>query len=99
MKTTAKQNIAKLPEECFAILLTNKNLIRIKAGESGFFKCDQRLPLRECERLGITMDQLADSWNTDLDVTKGQREAMEIGSMHGWEVPGANPDVYTPEGL
>ena len=95
---TAKENIGKLPEMCWAVLLTNNMLIRIKAGEKGYFRCDQRFPLRECEQLGITMDELADLWNRDRGVNKGQREAMETGSMWGWGVPGANPDIYDENG-
>lgn len=99
MKANAKDNIAKLPYECFATLLSNNNLILLKAGEKGYFRLQQAYPKREAERDGITMDELADRWNAERGVTKGQREAMEIGSMHGWGVPGADPDLYTPEGV
>lgn len=36
----------------------------------------------------------ADAWNERHGVSHAQREAMLVGSMFGWEVPGANPDHY-----
>lgn len=38
--------------------------------------------------------ELADELNEDLGVTPIQRQAMEIGSMAGWDVPGADPKHY-----
>ena len=35
--------------------------------------------------------ELADELNDNLGVTPAQRQAMEIGSMVGWDVPGADP--------
>lgn len=35
-----------------------------------------------------------DLFNRDLGVTNAQRMAMEIGSIFGWDVPGANPDMH-----
>lgn len=32
--------------------------------------------------------------NTRAGVTPAQAEAMQIGSMFGWEVPGADPDNH-----
>ena len=31
--------------------------------------------------------------------TVAQIEAMIVGSMFGWEVPGANPDMYGEDGV
>ena len=33
-------------------------------------------------------------WLYRLGVTQAQRLAMECGSIHGWNVPGANPASY-----
>ena len=41
---------------------------------------------RPCTRL------IADEQNRKLGVTPAQEEAMKIGSMCGWDVPGADPD-------
>jgi len=42
---------------------------------------------------------VAEDLNKDLGVTPAQQQAMETGSMFGWEVPGADPDNYNEEGL
>lgn len=39
-------------------------------------------------------DATANRLNTRLGVTPAQIEAMQAGSMFGWEVPGADPDKY-----
>jgi hypothetical protein len=94
VKSAAQANLEKLPAACYATLLTNGELIQIRAGEKGYYKLAQGLPQRICAKDNITMDQLADMWNKENGVTTEDREAMEIGSMWGWEVPGANVDIY-----
>ncbi len=34
----------------------------------------------------------------DDGITPAQQEAMLVGSMFGWDVPGADPDHYDKEG-
>jgi len=94
-----QQNLAKLPASCFAVLLTTGELIQIRAGEKGYYRLGQRWPEREASNKGITLDAFADFLNEEDGVTKAQREAMECGSMWGWEVPGANPDLYDKDGI
>lgn len=77
-----------LPELCFSTLRTTGQLICIKRGETGYYP-----------PTGIPADkegnvELADELNEDLGVTPIQRQAMEIGSMAGWDVPGADPKHY-----
>ena len=56
-------------------------VIAIKRGEMGFYPIFTHLT--------------ADELNAAIDVDKAQAQAMHVGSMFGWDVPGANPDNYT----
>lgn len=77
-----------LPELCFSTLRTTGDLICIKRGEAGYYpsKWDTGDKERNVE--------LADELNENLGVTPIQRQAMEVGSMAGWDVPGADPKCY-----
>jgi len=81
-----------LPELCFSTLPDTGALICIKRGERGYYKSDWSTDSREKNQ------ELADYNNERLGVTAAQRQAMECGSMHGWNVPGADPKAYEPEG-
>ena len=77
-----------LPEMCFSTLMTTGQLICIRRGESGYYPSewetgDKERNVEEADRL-----------NEKLGVTPAQRMAMEIGSMAGWDVPGADPKNY-----
>lgn len=43
--------------------------------------------------------ELADEMNENLGVSPVQRQAMEIGSLAGWDVPGADPKAYEQDAL
>ena len=43
--------------------------------------------------------KLADELNENLGVSPVQRQAMEIGSLAGWDVPGADPKAYEQDAL
>lgn len=77
-----------LPELCFSTLLTTGNLICIKRGETGYYPSDWDTGDKEQNV------ELADQLNEQLGVTMWQRKAMEVGSMCGWDVPGADPAKY-----
>jgi hypothetical protein len=70
----------KLPVVCMSKLWTDGSPIIIKRGESGYYPAQP--------------DSNPDDFNKFYGVTPAQVAAMEIGSMCGWEVPGANPDNW-----
>lgn len=80
-----------LPISCYSILPDTKELIIINRGESGYYRCDFSEP-------GDNR-ALADELNARGGVSKAQEEAMRIGSMFGWEVPGADPKNYDENGV
>jgi len=77
-----------LPELCFSTLLTSGDLICIKRGETSYYPSEWDTGDKERNV------ELADELNEQLGVTMWQRKAMEVGSMCGWDVPGADPAKY-----
>lgn len=58
--------------------------ILIKRGENGYYQTADQRP--------------ADDLNAKIGVTKNEAEAMFVGSMFGWNVPGARPEIYDENG-
>ena len=77
-----------LPERCFSTLPSTGQLICIQRGKSGYYPSNQDTGDKERNV------ELVDELNESLGVTPAQRQAMEIGSMAGWDVPGADPRNY-----
>ena len=75
----------KLPQLCFTLLPGTGQLICVKRGESGYYPSGWSTPDAQENR------RIADEQNRKLGVTPAE-EAMKIGSMCGWDVPGADPD-------
>ena len=69
----------RLPELCFSTL---------KRGESGYYPSDWNTDDPAQNR------ELADYNNERLGVTPAQENAMKVGSMFDWSVPGADPSYY-----
>lgn len=82
-----------LPEQCFSTLATTGQLICIKRGETGYYLSDWDTGDKERNV------ELVDELNEKLGVTPGQRHAMEIGSLAGWDAPGADPKAYEQDAL
>lgn len=82
--------LQNLPEKCYGVLASTNELIVIKRGQSGYY------PQRpENAPWGV---ENVDILNERMGVTKGQRVAMEMGSMFGWDIPASNPDNYDESG-
>lgn len=84
----------KLPEHCYGVNLSARTLIIIKKNESGYYRTNSA-PCNTIEEA----QSIADEYNDRLGVTKAQASAMSVGSMFGWDVPGANPDNYDADGI
>lgn len=81
-----------LPECCYGVINTTGELIIIKNGESGYYRTDYSTDNKK-ENI-----ELKNFYNDRLGVTKLEEECMLIGSMFGWDVPGANPNNYDKDG-
>lgn len=81
-----------LPEQCYSILPSSNDVIIIKRNEKSYYKTDIPVASKEDARA------LVDEYNGKLGVTKAQEEAMKVGSMFGWHVPGADPKNYDKDG-
>ena len=77
-----------LPDMCWSVLPGEGKLICIKRGESGYYLSDWGTSDPERNR------RIADHNNQEHGVTWAQEQAMLIGSMAGWNSPGADPKTY-----
>ena len=81
-----------LPEVCYSILPSTGDVIIIKHGESGYYRCEYSTEDKAFNR------EFANDQNANLGVSKAQVEAMLAGSMYGWDVPAADPKSYDVNG-
>lgn len=77
-----------LPELCYSVHEGTGELIVIQRGEVGYYRTDYSTEEKEQNV------ELADRLNEKLGVDMWQRQAMEVGSICGWDVPGADPAKY-----
>ena len=76
-----------LPRYCYGFIPTSKEEIRIDIAESGY------TPVGRDGKMKHVLEM-----NRELGVTRQQMEAMKVGSMFGWNVPGADPKSYDEYG-
>ena len=77
-----------LPETCLSTMPGTGELIVLKRGETGYYHSEWNTNDAERNR------QIADDHNRARWLTPAQVEAMRVGSMFGFAVPGANPQRY-----
>lgn len=82
----------ELPEMCYSTLPSNGELIVIHRGEKGYSPCDSSKTDPEANRL------FADTSNKIFGITRAQEEAMQAGSLFGYNVPAAKPWNYDQNG-
>jgi len=79
--------VLSLPEMCYSIVPTTGELIIIKNGEKGYYPCTLSTDDREKNRNTANLE------NMKRGIRECEEEAMLAGSMFGWDVPAANPQV------
>lgn len=84
----------KLPLKSYTYIPTQHTIGRIDRFESGYHETFGDYAGVDAD----TMQQMVDQLNKRDNVTPAQANAMEIGSMFGWNCPGADPDQYNEDG-
>ena len=88
---TELTNLAKLPARVYTTLLSNpREVIMIKRSEKGYYSVETCKTAEEAEVLAERLNALLVP-----APTKAVIMAMQVGSMFGWEVPGADPATYS----
>ncbi|HMJ44225.1 MAG TPA: hypothetical protein VK522_18310 [Pseudolabrys sp.] len=81
----------KLPETCYVFIAgatPGERVGLIKRGETGYYKTDFDSKTASAE----IVHQAIGEMNDRLGVDKAEAIAMEIGSMFGWNAPGADAE-------
>ena len=81
--TDVLETLKKLPVECASRLPADKSPILIRRGVAGYWPMHPGFD--------------PDAFNARNEITPAQVQAMEIGSMFGWDCPGADPDYKFKE--
>jgi len=76
-KRSEREILADLPEMAMLTDLVTGETIAVRKGERGYW------PMPNIKN--------PDAWNERHGITKAQAEAMQVGSMFGFDCPGADP--------
>ena len=76
-----------LPRYCYGFIPTSKEEIRIDIAESGYTPVGRDGSMKHVLEI-----------NRELGITRQQMEVMKVGSLFGWNVPGADPKSYDEYG-
>jgi hypothetical protein len=77
-----------LPSICYVRHNVTGCLVTVRRGVPGYFDI----------HFGKVTEEEVDRKNAEIHVTKAQSRAMFIGSMFGWDAPGADPAHYDVDG-
>jgi hypothetical protein len=77
-QAAAQANLAKLPEYAAVRHPMTNEVVLVKRGETGYWPNNTGRSLED--------------FNALFNVSPQQAEAMKIGSIMGWHVPGADPE-------
>lgn len=80
----------KLPSSCVVVIPTGKCLGTVRLGVSGYYAGPALESPEAAHRMCLSLNDAA-------GVSPLQAECMLVGSMFGWEVPGADPDHYNAD--
>jgi hypothetical protein len=85
-----------LPDLCYvdvsSFYIEGVSVALLQRGVTGY----RAVPLKDMK--GATPVAYVDHMNTSIGVTAAQREAMFLGALIGWQIPGASPDAYNEDG-
>jgi hypothetical protein len=82
----------ELPDFCYSTMPSSGEIVIIKNGEKGYYRCEYTTSDAEYNR------EYARDSNIRLGVTKRQEAAMLAGSLFGWDTPAAKPWNYDRDG-
>lgn len=82
-----------LPELCYSYLPTTNEIAVLHRGEQGYSPTD--IPVKDADEGRA----IAEARNKKLGVSKAQAQAMECGTMFGFDTPGADPRRYDEHGM
>jgi len=85
-----------LPQFCYTLLNTTGELIRIERGQKGYMSYSDDKPENKGKKiLGLDALDRAEKLNAALGISDiCIVEAMSVGSMFGWNIPGADPEMF-----